>query len=106
MDDDASYSISVTGTPEPVEAQALLLRAAAEAALRRLNVRGADLGVALVDDELMAELNARFLGHAGPTDVLTFDLRGTDALPGGGAREAVEGEIVISLDTAAREAAP
>lgn len=44
--------------------------------------------VALVDDKKMAELHERFLGKSGPTDVLSFP----------------HGEIVVSADTAAREA--
>jgi len=44
--------------------------------------------VALVDDKTMAELHERFLGKSGPTDVLSFP----------------HGEIVVSADTAAREA--
>jgi len=44
--------------------------------------------VALVDDEKMAELHERFLGQSGPTDVLSFP----------------HGEIVVSADTASREA--
>ena len=44
--------------------------------------------VALVDDRTMAELHERYLGKSGPTDVLSFP----------------HGEIVVSADTAAREA--
>lgn len=44
--------------------------------------------VALVDDATMAELHERFLGEEGPTDVLSFP----------------HGEIVVSADTALREA--
>lgn len=44
--------------------------------------------VALVDDAKMAELHERFLGKPGPTDVLSFP----------------HGEIVVSADTARREA--
>jgi len=44
--------------------------------------------VALVDDATMAELHQRFLGQSGPTDVLSFP----------------HGEIVVSADTARREA--
>lgn len=44
----------------------------------------------------MALLNERHLGHHGSTDVLTFDL-------GDGGAD-IEGEIVISLDMARREA--
>ena len=49
---------------------------------------GKKLVVALVDDETMAELHERFLGKSGPTDVLSFP----------------HGEIVVSADTALREA--
>jgi probable rRNA maturation factor len=44
--------------------------------------------VALIDDETMAGLHERFLGKKGPTDVLSFP----------------HGEIVVSADTARREA--
>lgn len=58
----------------------------------------AELNVAIVDDERMAGLHEEFMGDNSPTDVLTFDLReDMDA-------EAIEGEIVVSADTARREA--
>jgi probable rRNA maturation factor len=44
--------------------------------------------VALVDDATMARLHEQFLGRSGPTDVLSFP----------------HGEIVVSADTARREA--
>ena len=49
---------------------------------------GRKVVVALVDDKTMAELHERFLGVPGPTDVLSFP----------------HGEIVVSADTAKREA--
>lgn len=52
-----------------------------------------EIGVVLVDDARIAAVNRRHLGHRGPTDILTFDY-------GDGT-----GELIISLDTAAREAA-
>ena len=45
--------------------------------------------VTIVTDRAIAEVHRRFLGLAGPTDVITFD----------------HGEIVVSATTAAREAA-
>jgi len=56
--------------------------------------------VAFVDDAMIAELHERFLGVAGPTDVITFphdDLPGEDGYPS-------LGEIVVSTDTALRQA--
>ncbi len=69
--------------------------------LRRNDVASANLGVALVTDETIAELNGRFLAHPGPTDVLTFCLADheTDAAD----EFDVEGEIVASVETAERE---
>jgi probable rRNA maturation factor len=56
------------------------------------------LNVAVVDDICMAELHKRYMGDPSPTDVLTFDLRDNRKSTG------IEGEIVISADTARREA--
>ncbi|HVC26359.1 MAG TPA: rRNA maturation RNase YbeY [Acidimicrobiales bacterium] len=47
----------------------------AEATLRAQKVRGeAELSVLFVDEAAIAALNARFLGHDGPTDVLSFPI--------------------------------
>jgi probable rRNA maturation factor len=48
----------------------------------------------------MAELHGRFMDDPTPTDVLTFDL-GDEHESGG---DGIEGEIVISVETARREA--
>lgn len=47
-----------------------------------------EVSVAIVSDRRMAALHEKFMNQAGPTDVLTFD----------------HGEIVISADTASRNA--
>ena len=50
-------------------------------------------------------MNKRYLKREGPTDVLSFDLRDGDAdRDGDSSGKAVDGEIVVSVDTAAREA--
>jgi len=61
------------------------------------------LNVVLVDGQTMAVLNERHLGHAGPTDVLTFDLR--DELPGVEEADWVIGEVYVCLDVAVEAAA-
>ena len=49
--------------------------ALAEAALHDEGVRGAaELSVLFVDETSIAELNERFMEHAGPTDVLAFPI--------------------------------
>lgn len=62
-------------------------RALALGALQSCGVRGgAELSLAFVDRETMAELNARFMGKTGPTDVLAFPLdeQVTESAPGPG----------------------
>lgn len=54
------------------------------------------LSVVLVDDAEMRELNRRFLDHDYPTDVLAFPFdEETDGLGG---------EVIVGVETAAREA--
>ncbi len=61
----------------------------------------AELSLALVDDEAMAELNERHRGRSGPTDVLSFSL-----LEGAHSafRGALLGDVVIDVEQAARQA--
>ena len=54
------------------------------------------ISVAIVDDPTIHELNRRYLSHDWPTDVLSFVLEQTS--------EELEGEIVVSADTAFRQA--
>jgi len=98
-----------------------LLRAAVESALRRHGCRSARVEVALVDDAAIARLAERYLGHEGPTDVLSFDLGESDraAPPPSSRREPapstrgttphapgrVDGQLIVSVDTARRQAA-
>ena len=56
--------------------------------LARLGIVQAELGITLVAAPEMAALNERFLHHAGPTDVITFDY--TRA---GGARHSVRADF-------------
>jgi len=56
----------------------------------------AELSVAVVGDEQMRELNAKFLGRNGPTDVLAFPYeKGPDRICG---------EIVVNASEAVRQA--
>jgi pyridoxine 5-phosphate synthase len=69
---------------------------------RALAATGRDISIALVDDTAMAAINQRHRDKAGPTNVLSFAAADGDAFPGQPPGQL--GEIVISLDTAAREA--
>ncbi len=68
-----------------------------ELILERFGLHAAGLDLLLTDDRSITELNRRFLGLAGPTNVLSFpdaEARSKDHL----------GQICLSMDTLYREA--
>jgi len=74
----------------------------ASRALRALGLSRSELSIALVDDARIAELNERYRGSRGATDVLSFSLlEGRHA----SRRGALLGDVVISVETAAAAAA-
>lgn len=77
------------------------VRGVAAHVLRAEGRAGAALSVTLVDDEAMADLHLRYSRVPGPTDVLAFPL-GAGSSDGPG--DDLLGEVVVSTDTAAREA--
>ena len=90
---------------EPLPVDAARWTALATAVLTDLHIAdGAELAIAFVDESAMAELNNRFMGHDGPTDVLCFPLDDMSS-----ARDAADlprllGDIVICPSVAARNA--
>lgn len=78
-----------------------LLRARAVRILRELAQSRSELSIALVDDATIADLNSRYRGRSRPTDVLAFALReGPEPNRSG----KMLGDVVISVETAARQA--
>ena len=71
-------------------------RRAARAALAVRGVRQGEISITLLSDEAIERLNAQWLGHSGPTDVLSFPLFA--------ANEAPVGDVYIGLDQARRQA--
>jgi len=63
---------------------------------------GAEMTVVLTDDVGVHDLNRRYRGKDRPTDVLAFAAREGHRFPGD---ERQIGDVVISLDTASRQAA-
>ena len=63
---------------------------------------GGELSMAFVDEATMADLNRRFAGEEGPTDVLAFPMDDRD--PGSG-MPAMLGDVVICPTVAARAVA-
>lgn len=75
------------------------LRRMIESVLDRYDLAGG-VNVVFLDDARIHELNRRFLDHDWPTDVLTFE---GQTAPDGTVLSG--GEIVVSIETALREAA-
>lgn len=64
-----------------------------------------EVGLVLVDDDYMAGLNRRYRGVDRPTDVLSFAMLEGEPMPEGGQEGQMLGDVVISLETARRQAA-
>ncbi len=60
-------------------------------------VRNAMISVTFVPDRTMARMNSKFLGHRGPTDIITFELNPVDGV--------IMGDIYIAPDVARQNAA-
>jgi probable rRNA maturation factor len=104
MEEDPEYQVSIFREGEHSAITDATLTRVIRETLRQHKVPSARISVALVDDAHIARLNEEHLRHCGPTDVLTFDLQDelTEA-PGDVCQ--VDGELVISAETAARQAA-
>lgn len=72
-----------------------LLKHAVAEVLSSEGVTTAHITIVLCDDAMIRAINARFLQHDWPTDVISFPLR----------HQPLEGEIYISVDTAQQQAA-
>lgn len=88
---------------QPVDTQRWLslARSVLEAEAEGMGGTG-ELSMAFVEEEAMAELNRRFAGEEGPTDVLAFPIDGAD--PGDGT-PAMLGDLVICPAVALRNSA-
>ncbi len=62
----------------------------------------AELSLLITDDEEIARLNEQYLGRTGPTNVIAFPMSEGEF---SGITPGLLGDVVISADTAAREAA-
>jgi pyridoxine 5-phosphate synthase len=91
---------SQTATPPAISLQQLRQRA--ERLLSLCDRARGELSILLLNDPDMAQLNEQYRNKKGPTNVLAFAMQegGGECLP-----EELLGDVIISLDTAAREAA-
>ncbi|MDH4320312.1 MAG: pyridoxine 5'-phosphate synthase [Desulfobulbaceae bacterium] len=86
--------------PQPLPVSLSTVRTDAERLLQLCGQQPCDWSILLVDDPRMARLNEQYRAKKGPTNVLAFSLREGETYPDDGPL----GDVVISLDTAAREA--
>lgn len=105
MEDESDYDIAIARVSGHAPVPDERLVGAIQATLRRHQASQAQISVALVDDPHISRLNEAHLNRQGPTDVLAYDLRdrnGDDSPRSAG--DGIDGEIVVSVDAAAREA--
>jgi probable rRNA maturation factor len=89
------HHIAITNEQtRPIDEQRL--RSAVDAVLDEAGLRSATISVAIVDDPTIHRLNRDYLRHDCPTDVLSFVLQRAD--------NALDGEVIVSADTAAAAA--
>jgi probable rRNA maturation factor len=91
-------SVSVASPQEIVALEYQQLKAAAKAVFEGEGVPSAKVTLAFVDDPTIHGINKRHLDHDEPTDVITFPYSGKGA-------KKLEGEIVIGVEVAQRNAA-
>lgn len=89
--------VSVASPQELVPLDYARLKDCARTVLEGEGVKEAKVTLAFVDDVTIAGLNKWFLNHDGPTDVITF--------PYSGRAKKLEGEVVVGVEVALREAA-
>jgi|GEM_PF-236682 len=107
MDDPPPYQITFTHVKSGAAECEATLRRIVETALAGQETRHAIINIAIVDDVEIARLNQKHLHLARSTDVLSFDLSGdhdTDSDASDDPRRRVEGQVVVSIETARREA--
>ena len=98
-------SVAISGPPDAIRGSRVdvaRLRRVANAILRGIGQSKAELSVALVDDASIAELNGQYRAKPRPTDVLSFSLVEGDFADH---RGDMLGDVVISVETAAMQAA-
>ena len=89
--------------PASVALRSQRVRAIAEKMLQYLERDSDELSILLTDDTFITSLNATHRGKDGPTDVLSFAQEEGESSPGE-QEPALLGDVVISLDTAERQA--
>ena len=107
------YQIQIANQQASIPVNEAELMRFADATLHAERVAQAEISLAVVDDATIHEINRQHLQHDYPTDVISFLLNShlvdpRAAAPGQTPRRgtglSIDGEIILSADTAAREA--
>ena len=91
--------IAITNRQRAQKIHLLLLKKITAAALEELGKEEAELGIVLVGAKEMASINEKFLGHEGPTDVITFDYATKSK-----GKNQLHGEIFVCAEVAVKQA--
>ena len=90
------FDVEITDHQSSLNIDPERLNAAVREVLLSESVERCEVSVAVVDDATIHELNRQHLEHDYPTDVLSFTFQYDEGY--------VEGEVVVSADTAIRQA--
>jgi probable rRNA maturation factor len=85
-------TVAITNRQNTLPIDRPRIRRVVGAIVRNAGIAQARVGVAVVDDMAIAKLHAEFLNDPDPTDVLSFVLERS--------QKVLEGEVVVSADTA------
>jgi probable rRNA maturation factor len=96
-DSQHEYRILVANEQTSLAIDESHIQAAVRTVLVGSDFSSANISIAVVDDPTMHELNNQYLKHDYPTDVLSFVLDDSN--------DTLDGEVIVSADTAIREAA-
>jgi probable rRNA maturation factor len=85
-------AVTITNRQKTLPVDRRRVRQAVCQIIRDAHIVEARLSVAVVDDQMIAQLHNRFLNQPDPTDVMSFMLERSAHL--------LEGEVIVSADTA------
>ncbi len=108
------YQIDIADTQDCLELDEEFLVQVAQRVLKEEQVAAAEISVALVNNPAIHDINRQYLGHDYPTDVISFLLDCEPASEEGSATKLpatlrgrgkrLDGEVIISTETALQEA--
>ncbi|TWT57991.1 Endoribonuclease YbeY [Thalassoglobus neptunius] len=99
------YKIHLSNNQRQIDVDDAFVRETIEAVLDAEQIPQAEIVVALVDDPTIHQVNRDHLQHDYPTDVISFRYDESEVEEAGGQSGPLDGELVVSTDTACREAA-